>query len=90
MARPISITWICSLDAENKSGSFTILAPRIIGVARRKENLAAFSRVSPRKSPVEILIPDLDDPGNSATIWLKEITSESINPISLSDLFDSE
>ena len=48
-------------------------APAARGIRRRNENLAAFSFSSPRKSPDEIVIPDLETPGNRARIWRSPI-----------------
>jgi hypothetical protein len=42
---------------------FTRAAPAIIGADIRKEKRAASSRVRPAKSPVVMVIPDLEIPG---------------------------
>ena len=48
-------------------------APAARGISRRNENLAAFSFSSPRKSPEEIVIPDLETPGKRARICRRPI-----------------
>ena len=44
----------------------TIAAKEIAGIPNRKENLAMSSLFQPDKRPVEIVIPDLETPGNIA------------------------
>ena len=41
-------------------------APKIAGIERRKENVAAVFLSIPRKIPTEIVDPDLEIPGNIA------------------------
>ena len=55
----------------------TRVAPRIIGTARRNENLMASSFLSPRMSPEPTVIPDLEIPGNSERVWAKPIIKAS-------------
>ena len=43
--------------------SFTRAAPAMIGADMRKEKRAASSRFNPAKSPVVIVMPDLEIPG---------------------------
>ena len=44
----------------------TIAAKEIAGIPKRKENFAISSLFQPDKRPVEIVIPDLETPGNIA------------------------
>ena len=63
--------------------SFSKPAPTIIGVDNRKENRAASSRVSPKKSPLAMVMPERETPGIIANacerpmvkLWPKEIVS---------------
>ena len=67
-------------------GSFTMAAPKMMGVDNRNENLAAPSLVSPRHSPVVIVIPDLETPGTIARAWdipMSRLVSKVILPISI-------
>ena len=60
---------VISSGLDATKGSFTRAAPKMIGVDSRKENRAAPSRVSPRTSPVEMVIPDRETPGMIARAW---------------------
>src|SRR5271169_4531064 len=52
-----------------RCGTFTRAAPRMMGVERRKENLAALSRVRPEASPVVMVIAQRETPGITAGAW---------------------
>lgn len=43
-----------------------IFAPKIIGIDIRNENFNAVFSFNPANIPVEIVVPDLDIPGNKA------------------------
>src|SRR3972149_1243902 len=57
------------------------VAPTIAGIERRKENLPESSRFKPRKSPVEMVAPDLEIPGMIANPWAIPIRKASIHPM---------
>ena len=46
--------------------NFKANAPRTAGVDSKKEYFAAFSRSSPIDLPAEMVMPDLETPGNKA------------------------
>ena len=50
----------------NRSLDLTTQEPRIAGIARKKENLVASFEFRPNKRATEIVIPDLETPGNTA------------------------
>ena len=52
----------------NEKSPSIIAAPTIRGIAIINENLIASSLLTPRISRIEIVIPDLDTPGNNANI----------------------
>src|SRR5690606_27443471 len=51
------------------SSSFTAEASTIIGIASRKENRDAVSRVMPRNRPAVMVTPERDVPGTRARAW---------------------
>src|SRR5215208_370820 len=55
-------------------------APAMIGTLIRNENLAASSRLSPRKRPSVIVAPERETPGTSAAAWASPIPTASPNP----------
>ncbi len=55
--------------------SLKINAARTKGINKRKENLAAFSRLRPRNIPEDIVIPLREIPGKSASTWNSPITN---------------
>lgn len=59
---------IASVIEKYASPISNIVAPRISGMDNRNENFAAFSLFIPENIPAEIVIPDLETPGNSANI----------------------
>jgi len=52
------------------------LAPRIAGIANRKENLIAFSFFTPKSIAVEVVEPDLEIPGITAMAWANPTINE--------------
>ena len=48
-------------------------APRIIGMLKRKEYLAAVILSNPQKSPVAIVQPEREKPGRAAKPWARPI-----------------
>ena len=48
-------------------GISRIIAPNARGINNKKENLTACSFFSPENNPAEIVIPDLDTPGNKVS-----------------------
>ena len=63
--RTIVINWgvIDSLMTGSKSKKVIIVAPKMAGIAKRKENWAASFFGIPRINAVVIVIPDLETPG---------------------------
>jgi hypothetical protein len=53
------------------------------GIESRNENLAAVGRSRPRNRPAEIVAPDLDTPGTSASVCAEPITTASRSPRSV-------
>ena len=51
----------------------TKVAPKINGIAIKNENLTDSLILIPNINNIEIVIPDLDIPGNNANIWNKAI-----------------
>ena len=49
-------------------------APIIKGIAIKNENRIASFLLTPKSNNVDIVIPDLDIPGNKANIWNKPTT----------------
>ena len=49
-------------------------APKIIGIDNKNENLDAVFVSNPENNPADIVDPDLDIPGNTATAWNNPIT----------------
>ena len=54
---------------ERTCGSFTMAAPKMIGVDNKNENLAEPSLFSPIHNPVVIVMPERDTPGIIASTW---------------------
>ena len=57
------------VGSEIKCHIFKSPAAKIIGAPKRKENLAAVIFEMFPSNPAAIVIPDLDVPGNRASIW---------------------
>ena len=57
------------------------MAP-IVGIAIKKLNLEAVLLSSPKKSPADMVIPDLEVPGIRASDWANPIIKASIKVIS--------
>ncbi len=55
-------------------------APSVIGVAMRKLNRAAASRVSPAKRPALMMIPERLMPGTSAIAWAHPMPNAAPKP----------
>jgi hypothetical protein len=53
--------------------NFKRLAPRIAGKDSKKENLNDSSGLTFENSPVDMVIPEREMPGNTANIWLTPI-----------------
>ena len=56
------------------------MAPRITGIAIRKENAAASSAFRPNHRAVTTVVPEREIPGIRANAWAKPITSAPIHP----------
>ena len=65
-----------------------IPAPKIIGVASKKENLAADSRFKSENRPAAIVMPEREIPGMIASAWAMPMSKDSFIPISLIVLFN--
>ena len=52
--------------SSSKSSNFSIVAPNIIGVDNKNENLVTASFDTPSNLPVTIVVPDLENPGKIA------------------------
>lgn len=55
----------CRFGTSNKSFRLKIPAPIITGIDIKNENLAASFRLSPWRTPPDIVDPDLEIPGKS-------------------------
>jgi len=66
---PITKLKVIIDEFEITCGSFTMAAPRIMGVDSKNENLAAPSLVIPVSSPVVIVMPERETPGMIASAW---------------------
>lgn len=66
MAEVMIAIMVLILTSAIKSLNFKIVAPKIIGVDNRKENLVTASLETPNNLPVTIVVPDLENPGKIA------------------------
>jgi len=64
---PVAKFTVITDEFEITSGSFTIAAPKMMGVDNKNENLAAPSLVVPVSSPVVIVMPERETPGMIAS-----------------------
>ncbi len=80
--KPINKEIDCELSRIIKSGISNIVAPKIIGIAKKNENLNASLRLMPKKRALVIVIPEREIPGN--------IENACINPIIKTDLIQNE
>tara|TARA_Y100000817_G_C16561708_1_gene413471 strand:+ start:75 stop:473 length:399 start_codon:yes stop_codon:yes gene_type:complete len=76
----------CSI---NKSLDLTMQEPRIAGIERKKENLVASFDFKPSKRATEIVIPDLEIPGNTAKHCMQPIIKAICQFKHLSSVFKS-
>jgi hypothetical protein len=70
--------WPLGMSLSSKSP-----APTTAGIARRKANRVAASRLMPRKRPIEMVAPDLDTPGTRAAACASPRSTASRRPTSL-------
>ena len=66
-------------------GASSAVAPKMIGVAIKKENRAAASWPRPATSPITIVAPDREMPGMSAKHWAMPMPSGAF-PVQLVQL----
>lgn len=92
-ARPIKKAKKKGIKSRKEKFSSVIFskeAPAITGIAKRNENLKAFSLLIPSKIPVEVVEPALEIPGIKARACEMPIKTESLREIFCFLLFSLE
>ncbi len=66
MIKPKRLNWPLIESFSRKSFAFKRRAPKIAGIASKKEKLKASSFLRPAFSPAEIVLPERETPGKIA------------------------